>query len=848
MAWCLDTCSPPAAALAGLWGQQAAQELPARARSFYAALLGRLAQPPSPAPPLQRPDAAAPLLWPSPRAAAVVACSSSARTAVSLPTSGAASAQPPSAGPGAALSAAAPEERSGGNGGRGAVRANGQRAADGAGSAAAPGTGGPPVASNGRAPHRGPQLPPAAGAVLLGELGPAAQAVVADAWGGLSGGETLGGGGVKGGLLGDEPALHVNGGAGEAAEPGSAGGAASESLLTRPRRGGPASRARGVAAGADPGGPGEAEPPSDPLEGLLAAAQREPPLPPPVRPLPPSERGELAYGAKPPAEAEAVDAPSLDAAAPAPAAAAPRASYLGSRTRSYVPMRLVAVGRVPLYDGATGERLARSGVALPAVGPLLLSNDARVFAGSDALLPEFRSSAGDKLAVRLEYIVDRSFAAGDVALQLFNVSRVGRRCSLSAQMLVNGQPVSVGDPGVVLQPGDELAFGRSAAVVFRVEPLTGPPAAVDEALGRLGRPRGPARAQPQQQAQQEQQAATEQPSPVEATGPEVAGTEAAAAGAEAGPSGRAPVSGAELAALAALSRRDPPRAEAALRRQLLESPSEAPLWFLWAQLRARAAAAARGAQAGAAAARARLLFRAAEEAARRMERLPPMPRALAAASRRASAALSAWRRRRPLSETASGSDTEDEAPSEPDLPWGDAGPGEAAAGAQADGSGSAAAAAAPPPPGPRHNWLRVQVLAAWGRLEWQLRMYGSARHLLRAAADEAERHPAGMAAGGGGPVLGYWAAAELEAGNIRNARIVLAEALRKCPPDVGTQVRVCFGALYVFVGSWHGCGACATRLQPRPHTRPGRGRWSASPLLREHGARAAAATPRHATP
>lgn len=41
----------------------------------------------------------------------------------------------------------------------------------------------------------------------------------------------------------------------------------------------------------------------------------------------------------------------------------------------------------------------------------------------------------------------------------------------------------------------------------------------------------------------------------------------------------------------------------------------------------------------------------------------------------------------------------------------------------------------------------------------------------------------GVQAGGAGVVLHHWANAELERDNVRNARVVLAEALRKCPDD-----------------------------------------------------------------
>lgn len=78
----------------------------------------------------------------------------------------------------------------------------------------------------------------------------------------------------------------------------------------------------------------------------------------------------------------------------------------------------------------------------------------------------------------------------------------------------------------------------------------------------------------------------------------------------------------------------------------------------------------------------------------------------------------------------------------------------------------------------------VQALFTWGRFEWHVgRMWGSARHLWRSAAYACARHPGGPQAGGAGVVLHHWANAELERDNVRNARVVLAEALRKCPQD-----------------------------------------------------------------
>lgn len=87
-----------------------------------------------------------------------------------------------------------------------------------------------------------------------------------------------------------------------------------------------------------------------------------------------------------------------------------------------------------------------------------------------------------------------------------------------------------------------------------------------------------------------------------------------------------------------------------------------------------------------------------------------------------------------------------------------------------------------------------QVLRAWGRLEWDQKLFGAARHLWRLAVDEAFRFPRSVAVAtglSGGAVLHTWAAAEYEADNIRNARIVIDEALRKCPKDPAVSGHQC---------------------------------------------------------
>lgn len=82
----------------------------------------------------------------------------------------------------------------------------------------------------------------------------------------------------------------------------------------------------------------------------------------------------------------------------------------------------------------------------------------------------------------------------------------------------------------------------------------------------------------------------------------------------------------------------------------------------------------------------------------------------------------------------------------------------------------------------------VQVLRVWARSEWEQRLFGPARRLWRLAANEAFKFPYDIAAEGGGAVLHAWASAEFERDNVLNARVVIGEALRKCPKDAAVAV------------------------------------------------------------
>lgn len=83
----------------------------------------------------------------------------------------------------------------------------------------------------------------------------------------------------------------------------------------------------------------------------------------------------------------------------------------------------------------------------------------------------------------------------------------------------------------------------------------------------------------------------------------------------------------------------------------------------------------------------------------------------------------------------------------------------------------------------------AQVLSAWARLEWEQKLFGPARRLWRAGANAALCQPRPAAAASVGIVLHAWAVAEYSRDNVRNARIVIAEALRKCPNDAAVSGR-----------------------------------------------------------
>jgi hypothetical protein len=81
----------------------------------------------------------------------------------------------------------------------------------------------------------------------------------------------------------------------------------------------------------------------------------------------------------------------------------------------------------------------------------------------------------------------------------------------------------------------------------------------------------------------------------------------------------------------------------------------------------------------------------------------------------------------------------------------------------------------------------IQILRSWGKLEWDQKLFGPSRRLWRLAANEAFKFPYEISATGGGSVLHCWATAEFERDNILNARVIVGEALRKCPRDAAVS-------------------------------------------------------------
>jgi tetratricopeptide (TPR) repeat protein len=400
-------------------------------------------------------------------------------------------------------------------------------------------------------------------------------------------------------------------------------------------------------------------------------------------------------------------------------------------------LQLEATTELPLSD-ASGRPLPSPRIPIPQLGCLQVSNSSRAYPGTDVLV-DYETAGYDRLCMRLEYVTERS--TGHTALCLWNRSRYVRGRLQQTVLLVNGRAVRPFSEAVALQPGDELCLGE-AHVSFRVRAV----------------PAGEALPSPAMVALQKYCGDVDLSQVLTGGGGGGGGSLAMSSNIEeeeaALAAGSFSVPGpldARLYKLYRGLRQSPQEADQQLRALAVAQPDNAGVWWVWAQ----AAAALRRP------AMARDLLRAAAHcccgaaAAQRLRRQREQLELREAILRGGSGAA--------------------------------AGPGPGADGAGAGaGSGPDGEGAA------RWSGRLAQVLATWAALEWDLKQFGSARRLWRAAADEALLQQRQRRLPPGAPMLGgllhTWATREYERDNVRNARVVVTEALRKCPDDAGLYV------------------------------------------------------------
>jgi ppGpp synthetase/RelA/SpoT-type nucleotidyltranferase len=502
----------------------------------------------------------------------------------------------------------------------------------------------------------------------------------------------------------------------------------------------------------------------------------------------------------------------------------------------------------PLLEDRLGRPL--HALAIGAPGPTLLTNAPRIFSSAGAVL-RAETPAAERLALWLELVLPPpGSGGGPPRLLARNVSRVARGRGVgNAAFLRNGgtdSPLLPHRGTVELQTGDVLSFGDSG-VALRVELRSraaaaggsggsdahghhpagsgvgggGAPAdsscavasalrtfcggyarrrlglslAVDPALQELALHRmrllaTTAAAVHGSTAQQQQQ--QQQPLSADSSTVERRGGAAAAAAVDVGDAGDAEALEAQLRGLSRLAAGDPLAAERELAALAVAHPASPGPWFVWAQL---ALSRRRSWMA-------RELFRAA--AITQQLQLDAAAAATAAAAAAVSGTGSSSSgggggavqpgggrkddaAHRPLldgDDDASHQATPPQEPQPGPLPLGPASP----AGARLRAAVAGVARAGGQQPARRSARL-VQVLRVWARAEWDAGLLGPARRLWRAAANEALSHPPDLAAMGGGAVLRAWAAAEFEADNVLNARVIIGEALRKCPHDAAVRTQ-----------------------------------------------------------
>mgnify|MGYP001807428146 CR=1 FL=1 len=451
---------------------------------------------------------------------------------------------------------------------------------------------------------------------------------------------------------------------------------------------------------------------------------------------------------------------------------------------------------------------------------LLRHLPAQVFPSADVTV-DVSTDQRERLSLQLEVV--KPAGSKTAVLTARNLSRVVRGRRSAATVCVNGQPLLPPHGAAAeISPGDVLEFGSTGlgfqvlqqqqqgqqfAAVAAVRQYCGVYAQqrlglqlpVQEAVQQLLQ--APAAPLPRQQQQQQGlpplklapvieqqlldpmqllQQQQEQESRLQQQQDKAAAAAAAAAAATAA----ADALELQLRNISRLVRSDPRSAEQQLATLAAENPTAAGPWFLWAQL---AAGRKRVWMA-------RELYRAAAECQQQQMLLLGAAEAAAGVTRvlaqqqRQQELLIAESSMMSMSEedsTGRGSPQQQQQQQQQQQAARSTSPAVADGSSSTSGSsgGSTGTNAAF-----RLTSRLIQILRSWGKLEWDQKLFGPARRLWRLAANEAFKFPYEISAGGGGSVLHCWATAEFERDNILNARVIIGEALRKCPRDAAVSM------------------------------------------------------------
>lgn len=508
-----------------------------------------------------------------------------------------------------------------------------------------------------------------------------------------------------------------------------------------------------------------------------------------------------------------------------------------SRQQHHGPPPLSAVS----VTDRVGQELPE--IQVPPFGPFLITNAPQIFGSADVAV-DVTTERYDRLLLQLEVV--KPPGSNHAVLMARNLSRVVRRRVAAATVAVNGDPLLPPHGAAAeVSPGDVLEFGHTGVAfqVFRQAAPAQQPAVValqrycgvyaqqqlglqlpvQEAVEQvLQAPAAPLPRQQQQfqqemppklmpvtlppppSQQQQQSDSLQQPDTHQQQQTPTPASAAAAAAAA------ADALELQLRNVSRLVRTDPRAAEQQLATLAADNPTSAGPWFLWAQLaggRKRPWMARDLYRAAAVCQQQQMLLQAAADAAAGVNRM------LAQQQRQQLLDLEASLDEEAAAAGGSGSN----AAAAVALAAGELPPVVAGAAASVPGSraqsptavvpgsvssnagGAAAAGDSATTVAFRLTSRLIQVLRSWGRLEWDNRLFGPSRRLWRLAANEAFKFPYEISAGGGGSVLHCWANAEFERDNILNARIIIGEALRKCPRDSAVSGAQ-FGLLFVAVG------------------------------------------------